>query len=302
MISTTLDPGYNVHFGTRPKLKVHQEWSLIRNVLLTKCSFGTQPKEGISEKDGISNEDTGGTECISSYIQILTLSQIFCQFGLYCEGPNISRHITWNDTVKICVGSWSFFLWQPRIIGSRCQLTLCHRLSLVLETNTNFCLIISALYSQTPPWAPFQLCCIWHTVQNNHISVWPGSVSVDWSLIIWDRLASGNYKLSIWECWVSYEIHNWAQLVGLLSIEWNHIQSLSQHTWPLCVWSKWWSHIECQRRWLCGCFNNMLEISGMTNKLHYINDNKKCFLLVCSLGWRWLAHQRSIDQHCWLER
>ena len=63
----TLNSGYNVHFGTTPKLKVHQEWSLIRNVLLTKCPFGTRPKDSISEKDGISDEVISGTECNSIY-------------------------------------------------------------------------------------------------------------------------------------------------------------------------------------------------------------------------------------------
>ena len=36
----------------------------------------------------------------------------------------------------LVVGSrWSFFLWQPMFIGSRCQLALCHWSPSVLQTN-----------------------------------------------------------------------------------------------------------------------------------------------------------------------
>ena len=40
-------------------------------ILLTKCSFGTQPKDGISGKDGISDDNIAGDECI--YIIILAI-------------------------------------------------------------------------------------------------------------------------------------------------------------------------------------------------------------------------------------
>ena len=35
-LSSTLDSGYNVHFWTKPKLKVHEEWSHIRNDFTNK--------------------------------------------------------------------------------------------------------------------------------------------------------------------------------------------------------------------------------------------------------------------------
>ena len=50
--------------------------------------------------------------------------------------------INWNDPAKICVGCWSFFvgrrsffLWQPMVIVSRCQLVLSHWLPSVLQNN-----------------------------------------------------------------------------------------------------------------------------------------------------------------------
>ena len=50
--------------------------------------------------------------------------------------------INWNDPAKICVGCWSFFvghrsffLWQPMVIVSRCQLVLSHWLPSVLHAN-----------------------------------------------------------------------------------------------------------------------------------------------------------------------
>ena len=66
-------------------------------ILLTKCSFGTQPKDGISGKEGISDDDIAGDECTHIHLSSSSrdsLSNIGSGFYFSISSCVISLRVT----------------------------------------------------------------------------------------------------------------------------------------------------------------------------------------------------------------
>ena len=65
-------------------------------ILLTKCSFGTRPKDGISGKDDISDDDIAGGECILNtlYLENKENPTFNAEFSI----PNLSNYSAFYNT------------------------------------------------------------------------------------------------------------------------------------------------------------------------------------------------------------
>ena len=154
-----------VHLGCRGSCFKRALLLLYSTIHIFRCCLS--PSSG--QKGEMSHPSLVCDSQTSSYIQqvcgvlaSMLLASGICQTGPNSQGNMISADLTiageldtgsmkwiderqvinWNDPAKICVGRWSFFvgrrfffLWQPTIIGSQCQLVLSHWLPSVLQTN-----------------------------------------------------------------------------------------------------------------------------------------------------------------------